>query len=923
MLLPPAAEGDSIIETKILKISDEYEQETNWEDIESIYNLNNIIYICPRGKNYVNKYTQSNGLQEIKTFTGSNDWDLICYYQTNEKYFFIAYANNYQYIYYTKNADVIDLSTANWITDGATQIYDGLCDFKWTINKNPNNNGNNEYFMNEIIIRDNYVTLQRSIFTINGGRGEDVNRNDGGDSYKKKLIKNLSNSYGYFSEDNYSFYFFSYNDTHLQVGYYETTGSFENNEINSITPIIKEESPLDFFYDFKIEKIKYIRNTNYIYYEIYNEIINQKYYGFIDIKLNKVIFNTDIKILSYNKISSNTLLIRTEDSAYSICKIKDGDICIDTCSSNNLIINSLGSNFCGTDCSSNLIMKPNDICIDECDENKYYKIGNECGLCKDLNEDKKYKIINTTGCIEDIIEGTEIYIEKNNILKCKEDYILNDGSCISKADTTEEVTVETTVSSTNPLENQCEEGKIRLKYYNPKNNSENFRCIENTTERIYYDSSDHYYKLCYETCLACRQGGNKIRNNCTKCEKDFRDIQIDFNTKEFNCVAKCPYFYINSYNQYKCIDHLPCPKEAKYFINNTNQCIDNCKRDRLHNFAYDGNCVEKCPNGTRVEVNDPYNLCKYLDNDTFKLSTNVLELNYTSFIGEIDTYVGRYSNEFSYTNKHVTQFKNEEYTAIIYKDSDSINELSLDFPNLDFGECYQEVKSKNNITQDLIVVIINKNDDDNNPDTSYSFYHPITGEKLETEKICKSLKVKVIENISSLIKNLSNYNSIMSLVNQGINLFNSSDKFYTDICYDYNFDTNKDIALKDRLKVFYPNVSLCDDGCNTTDVNLEKMTAHCECEFNDISTENDKKGKNILKDNVLIENLMGKVFDFIDSSNIGVGKCLKKGTKHIFKCYGLFLFLFLIVLDSIMTILYFISGLKKYKYIFMKIHLII
>ena len=58
-------------------------------------------------------------------------------------------------------------------------------------------------------------------------------------------------------------------------------------------------------------------------------------------------------------------------------------------------------------------------------------------------------------------------------------------------------------------------------------------------------------------------------------------------------------------------------QKKQNIINNTNQCIDNCKRDRLHNFAYDGNCVEKCPNGTRVEVNDPYNLCKYLDNDTF------------------------------------------------------------------------------------------------------------------------------------------------------------------------------------------------------------------------------------------------------------------------------------------------------------------
>lgn len=60
---------------------------------------------------------------------------------------------------------------------------------------------------------------------------------------------------------------------------------------------------------------------------------------------------------------------------------------------------------------------------------------------------------------------------------------------------------------------------------------------------------------------------------------------------------------------------------------------------------------------------------------------------------------------------------------------------------------------------------------------------------------------------------MPNYESMLSLTKQGINIFNSSDEFYNDLCYDYELNGTKDVAYKDRLKVFYPNISLCDSRC--------------------------------------------------------------------------------------------------------------
>ena len=70
---------------------------------------------------------------------------------------------------------------------------------------------------------------------------------------------------------------------------------------------------------------------------------------------------------------------------------------------------------------------------------------------------------------------------------------------------------------------------------------------------------------------------------------------------------------------------------------------------------------------------------------------------------------------------------------------------------------------------------------------------------------------------------------------QDINVFNTSDKFYTDICKHYISPNGKDIPLNLRIKMFYPNVSLCDENCINKGVNLKEMESICYCPFNDLS----------------------------------------------------------------------------------------
>ena len=157
---------------------------------------------------------------------------------------------------------------------------------------------------------------------------------------------------------------------------------------------------------------------------------------------------------------------------------------------------------------------------------------------------------------------------------------------------------------------------------------------------------------------------------------------------------------------------------------------------------------------------------------------------------------------------------------------------------------------------------------------------------------------------------MTNYEALINLMKQGINIFNISDEFYNNLCYDYLFETEKDVAFKDRIKVFYPNISLCDSGCIQTGVNLENMTSICECKFNDISNKT-----NSIKDNIIINELLGDYIDIFESSNIKVLKCAKIAIKYFKKYYGMYITISFFGISIICVIIFYIfqfSNLKIY-----------
>ena len=252
--------------------------------------------------------------------------------------------------------------------------------------------------------------------------------------------------------------------------------------------------------------------------------------------------------------------------------------------------------------------------------------------------------------------------------------------------------------------------------------------------------------------------------------------------------------------------------------------------------------------------------------------------------------------------------KNNIYSIVIYKNSECILKLSLEFPQIEFGECEKKIKNKYGIKQNLIIVIITKKRDKLNYKTidSYYFFDPISGHEFPVNDICQDELLITKENLMAKLNNdKTDIDSLLFLTKQDINVFNLSSEFFTDICYNFESPIDKDIALKDRILLYYPNITLCENNCNIKGINLTSFRADCECKFNNLINNA------FIKDNVFIQNQIGEIEQFIRQTNINIIKCYKNISlkKNISNYIGCYIIICLIIIQIIMTVIYFNKSL--------------
>ena len=233
---------------------------------------------------------------------------------------------------------------------------------------------------------------------------------------------------------------------------------------------------------------------------------------------------------------------------------------------------------------------------------------------------------------------------------------------------------------------------------------------------------------------------------------------------------------------------------------------------------------------------------------------------------------------------------------------------------------FQKIQEKYEINDNLIIEVISQRKKDVNYliIISFSVFSPYDGNYLDIKNICEDEVFNVQEDISMKMEDKEKYNLVTYLSQQNIDVFNLSSDFYTDICYYFESPIKKDLSLKDRVKIFFPNITLCENGCTIKGINTSSMKAECDCKINDLFDHN-----NAITNSAFYRFQVKDIEELISEVNIEILKCSsnlfirKKASSFI----GTFIILSLIIIQIVFTVLYFLFNVTSIKiYIFIVIN---
>ena len=240
----------------------------------------------------------------------------------------------------------------------------------------------------------------------------------------------------------------------------------------------------------------------------------------------------------------------------------------------------------------------------------------------------------------------------------------------------------------------------------------------------------------------------------------------------------------------------------------------------------------------------------------------------------------------------IYEIKGEDYLVKVCPIN--YNQFDTSSTNINFLQCEKTLRSKNQLSSndyltEVMIEIETKNINSLTNRVEYSVFY---GNQELDLSVCEKDLIEINYNIPN--SSLLNLEMISKYSDIGIDILNSKDKFFNDICYPYS-ENESDIILKDRLLYIYQNFSKCDDNCEYQKIETDKLIITCKCS---IKKEMKYEHNEPRFDSILL--------DLITGSSFGVVKCYNlvfnsAKTDNI----GFFIFLVLIVLHIPLIIHYY------------------
>ena len=436
-------------------------------------------------------------------------------------------------------------------------------------------------------------------------------------------------------------------------------------------------------------------------------------------------------------------------------------------------------------------------------------------------------------------------------------------------------------------------------------------CYNEQTKKknFYFDTNEFAYKPCYETCQTCETGGNAYNHNCTSCTLGY--VFIDSKCREECSYA---YYYKYSFEYYECTSTNSCPEEAPYFVPDKRKCVRNCQDEIPYIWEYAGNCYKNCSDMNADIGNELSKTCK--DKPGYPVVTyNSFDSDKFINVEGIILNVKKYAKSFPDTTTHINVYNNSNAKLIIYRDETCIKELNIEIPIIHLEEtCEKKIyELVNNKKTDIITALVGGSTPSSGIQTAFSLFYK-NGTYININKICGDVYVEVINKID--LEEISE--GALYIAKQGINIFNISNPFYADVCFKFDSPNGRDATPLDRFKAYFPNVLLCELGCEFSSVDLYTFESTCKCLINDIvnSTSRFGLGENIFENignNIFIEKYYNRII--VNNVNIAIFKCYGDVAKNFFKNVGTYIVLGIIIAQAACVVVYYLlsyNSMQRY-----------
>ena len=317
-----------------------------------------------------------------------------------------------------------------------------------------------------------------------------------------------------------------------------------------------------------------------------------------------------------------------------------------------------------------------------------------------------------------------------------------------------------------------------------------------------------------------------------------------------------------------------------------------------------------------------------LDKDFFicqasEIITNPKALNCCEYIIDENICYGNAT-----INKNITKEIENLYNEIISNIMDeNFKLIQNDFYNLQFskyntqlkntlvssvnlGECEPKLKQQESLTESeqfLMIKLDLINTTVNAKYVQYDIFNPRTYSKVNLD-ICKNISIQIKV---PLVLNESTLALIFNLQDEGYNIFDLEDDFYTDVCSPYTAQNGADIVLSSRKTLIYDSMKdiyFCQTGCEFINYDTKTNLSNCNCKVQTGGIIND-----IFQISFDKTKFVDSFYSTLYNSNFRVLNCIKLlfSPKGIKKNYGFYSQTFLLGTFIGFIIMHIIVGQKK------------